>query len=147
MKLALVSDLHGGLPVKLEAVLEGCDRIICAGDIEDDSVLWRMQTFAPVVAVRGNCDWSTSLTNYTVTIELEGVRFFVVHRPQDIGAPAPDIDVVVHGHTHIPRDETIGGVRYINPGSAVYPRGNSTRSCAVLTLANGAIEQLEFIEL
>ena len=27
-----------------------------------------------------------------------------------------EADVVLHGHTHIPRDEVVSGVRFINPG-------------------------------
>jgi predicted phosphodiesterase len=42
--------------------------------------------------------------------------------------------VVLHGHTHVPRDETIDGVRWLNPGSASQPRGGSAAGFAWLTI-------------
>jgi len=30
----------------------------------------------------------------------------------------PQIDMIVSGHSHVPKIETIGGVLYLNPGSA-----------------------------
>lgn len=40
---------------------------------------------------------------FTATPRIGGVRFFMTHRPEDIGTVAEDVRVVVHGHTHIPR--------------------------------------------
>jgi predicted phosphodiesterase len=32
--------------------------------------------------------------------------------------PGADIDVIVSGHSHVPKIERIGAVVYVNPGSA-----------------------------
>ena len=81
MKVGLVSDLHRQLPTAVMEALQGVDRILCAGDIEVEPILWELQTIAPVTAVKGNNDYGIDLPLST-TFTLEGVRFFMVHRPQ-----------------------------------------------------------------
>ena len=144
MKIGIVSDLHRHLPLFVERAFADCERILCAGDTEDDRLLWQLQTIAPVVNVRGNNDWSIDAP-LSVTTKIEGVTFFMVHRPHDIGTPAPSVQVVVHGHTHIFRDEMVANVRFLNPGSPTYPRRGNP-SCMVVELANGRIETVERIE-
>ncbi len=144
MKIGVVSDLHRKLPYFVEKAFDGCDHIICAGDTEDERLLWQLQTIAPITNVRGNNDWSIEAP-YTVSATFGGVRFFVVHRPHDIGVPADDVQVVVHGHTHAPRDEQIAGVRYLNPGSPTYPR-RSNPSCMVLEVSDGHVESVCLVE-
>ncbi|MBQ7618086.1 MAG: metallophosphoesterase family protein, partial [Desulfovibrio sp.] len=39
--------------------------------------------------------------------------------------------VFLHGHTHIPRGETVQGFHFWNPGSLSLPKGGSTRSYAI----------------
>lgn len=146
MKIGIVSDLHRHVPESLHEALRGCERIICAGDVERESVLWELQTIAPITAVSGNNDWSLDLP-FSVTTTIGGVTFFIVHRPEDIGVPADNVDVIVHGHTHIPRDQTIGNVRYLNPGSTSRPRGGSAPSCMTALIANGKLLEVELVEL
>ena len=145
MKIGIVSDLHRHLPVFVERAFEGVDRIICAGDTQDERLLWKLQTIAPVTGVRGNCDWSLEAP-FSLTTEIDGIPFFIVHRPEDVGIPAPEIQVVVHGHTHVPRDEEINGVRYLNPGSATDPRRGSNASCMVVETKDGKLASVELIE-
>lgn len=149
MRIGLISDLHGHIPASAFSALANCDTILCAGDIESQRMLWELETIAPTVAVRGNCDYDADVSRLPLVAgpKFDGVRFFMVHRPQDIGTPPADVQIVVHGHTHIPRDETVGEIRYLNPGSATYPRGGSQRSCAIITIDDGDIVQVEFITL
>lgn len=149
MLIGLISDLHGHFPEKARQALADCDTIMCAGDVESQRVLWELDTIAPTVAVMGNCDYYANLSGVPskVSPKFDGVRFLMVHRPQDVGTPPADVQVVVHGHTHIPRDEVVGGVRYINPGSATHPRGGSQRSCAIVTVEDGSVLDVRFITL
>ena len=71
----------------------------------------------------------------------------MVHRPEDIGTPAEDVQVVVHGHTHVPRNQVLDGILYINPGSATNPRGGNKKTMARLTIEEGKISNVEFVEL
>ena len=149
MLIGVVSDLHGTLPDQAAAALEGCDVILCAGDVERPSVLMELAAIAPTVAVLGNCDYSFSGMGVSLTASprIAGVRFFMVHRPEDIGHPADDVKVVVHGHTHVPREERVAGVLYLNPGSPTRPRGSSKKSLARLTVDAGTVQKVEFVEL
>jgi len=150
MLIGLISDIHGPLPDYARNALVGVDHILCAGDVEMAQTVWDLEAIAPTITVAGNCDRSVAQVlrlPYAASPLLDGVRFYMVHRPQDIGTPSEDVQVVIHGHTHIPRDETIDGVRYINPGSACYPRGFHNRSCAIMEVENGTIIDVRFVDL
>ncbi len=149
MLVGIISDIHGNLSAEAERALEPCDLILCAGDVERPSILMELDALAPTVAVLGNCD--TSLRGmdipFTASPRIGGVRFFMTHRPEDIGTPAEDVRVVVHGHTHIPREERIGNVLYLNPGSASKPRGGSVKSIARIAIDAGKVANVEFVDL
>ena len=53
-------------------------------------------------------------------MRLAGRAFFVLHdlKTLQIDPVALGIDVVVSGHSHVPKIDTVGGVLYLNPGSA-----------------------------
>ncbi len=149
MLVGIVSDIHGNLSIEAERALAPCDLILCAGDVERPSILMELDAIAPTVAVLGNCD--TSLRGmdipFTASPRIGGVRFFMTHRPEDIGTPAEDVQVVVHGHTHIPREERIGNVLYLNPGSPSKPRGGSRKSIARISIEVGKVSGVEFVAL
>lgn len=147
--VGVISDLHGVLSKAAYRQLEPCDLILCAGDVERESILMELEAIAPTIAVKGNCDYPSISSDvpFTASPRIGGVRFFMVHRPEDIGTPADDVKVVVHGHTHIPRDQMLDGIRYINPGSATRPRCGSKKSMARLTIEKGALTSVEFITL
>ena len=49
-----------------------------------------------------------------------GKRFAVFHGHEpgfDAAVSSLDVDYILHGHTHIARDERLGGKRVINPGA------------------------------
>jgi putative phosphoesterase len=144
MLIGIVSDLHRKLAPEVYEALEGCDQILCAGDTETGILLTELGTIAPLITIRGNCDgFDLGDLPFSTRFELDGVRFFMVHRPQDIHDPG-DVDVVVHGHTHIPRNERVKGILYLNPGSPTRPRGGSKRSIAFLEVKAGKVANLSF---
>ncbi len=136
MLIGIISDIHRHLPEAAKQALQGCDAIINAGDTCSPSIMRELEYIAPTVAVYGNCDYHY---DYGSTVHdvakpvFEGVRFYVVHRPNDIPAELPrGTRVVVHGHTHEPREEEIDGVLYLNPGSVSEPRHGSEPSLMTL---------------
>lgn len=150
MLVGVISDIHGSLPDDARIALEGFDLILCAGDIEMPQTYWELESMAPTICVAGNCDRYAQRAlrlQSTASPLVEGVRFFLVHRPEDIGTVASDVRVVVHGHTHIPRDDVRNGVRYLNPGSARHPRRGSSRSCLILDVADGRLRDVRFVDL
>jgi putative phosphoesterase len=49
------------------------------------------------------------------------------------------VDVLLHGHTHVPRNERRGNVLFLNPGCVTRPNRGSPPSVAWLEIADGKI--------
>lgn len=150
MIIGVVSDIHGRLSTEAYEALQGSDYILCAGDIESRMVLTELETIAPTICVRGNCDrydLGPRVKDIASPL-LGGVRFRMVHRPEDIGTVPEDVQVVIHGHTHVPREQYgKDGVLFLNPGSPSRPRGGSHKSVARLFVDEGKVKSVEFIDL
>lgn len=150
-RVGVISDTHGLLRPEAMEALRGSDLIVHAGDVGDPEILDRLAGIAPVTAVRGNVDrgaWALDLPE-TATIELDGVRLYVIHdiAALDVSAPGARIDVVIFGHSHVPSIDRRDGRWYFNPGSAGPRRFRLPMSVGRLTVAGGeaapAILELE----
>ena len=102
--------------------MRGSEHIIHAGDVGDPEILDRLRTIAPLSAIRGNVDkdaWARKLAE-TEIVEIGGISIYVLHdlARLDLKPEAAGFKVVISGHSHIPKQETRGGVLYFNPGSA-----------------------------
>jgi putative phosphoesterase len=100
----------------------GSERIIHAGDVGDPKILEELGTIAPLTAIRGNIDrdaWARELPE-TEAVEVAGVCIYVLHdlARLDVRPAVAGFRVVISGHSHVPKQETRGGVLYFNPGSA-----------------------------
>jgi putative phosphoesterase len=137
-RVGIVSDTHGLLRPQVEQVLAGVDHIIHGGDIGGPDIMERLRRIAPVTAIRGNVDSGAWAEQYpeTTTLQLGGRTIYVLHDRQQLTFdPAlRGIDVVVSGHSHRPRTDTIDGVLYLNPGSAGPRRFNLPVTVAKLVL-------------
>ncbi len=143
MLVGLLSDTHGTLPEGVFEAFDGVDYIIHAGDIGRESVLWELEAIAPTFACLGNNDWQDygSSVRHEIHPIIGGANIAVTHYPEDAIALARtgEYQLVVHGHTHVPRDIVVGACRIINPGSTTRPRGGSVRQCCTLRIENGII--------
>lgn len=141
--IGVISDTHGLLrPEALEA-LRGSEHIIHAGDVGSPEILERLSAIAPVTAVRGNVDkaaWARKLPE-TQVLEMGGVSIYVLHdlAQLDLKPIAAGFAVVVSGHSHVPKQETRGGVLYFNPGSAGPRRFKLPVSIGTLILEKGGV--------
>jgi uncharacterized protein len=122
IRVGVISDTHNLLRPSAVAFLRGSDFIIHAGDICNEKVLAELRALAPVTAVRGNNDkgdWARALPEIERVAAGE-VTICIVHDLADLymDLRAPDVQVVVCGHSHRPRIEDKGGVLFVNPGSA-----------------------------
>ena len=143
MRIGIISDTHGLLRPEAVERLAGVDHIIHAGDIGQPEVISGLRKIAPVTAVRGNVDKGEWAAGYPQTelVKLGGRFFYVLHNlaELDLDPAAAGIDVVVSGHSHRPRIETIDGVVYLNPGSAGPRRFSLPIALATLDLSGDAI--------
>lgn len=135
-RIAIVADTHDHMPPDVVPRLAAADEIWHLGDVCDPVTLAEFEQLGkPVHVVLGNNEWH-NLWPLELTLEREGWRFFLTHIPPrraPVGA-----DFVLHGHTHVPRDEMDeGGVRWLNPGALSRPRNGSVAGFAWLILSKG----------
>jgi uncharacterized protein len=120
--IGIISDTHGLLRPEAAEALRGSAHIIHAGDVGKPEILENLAAIAPVTAIRGNVDtgaWARRLAE-TEVVELGGVSIYVLHDlgQLDLKPEAAGFQVVIYGHSHVPKQETRNGVLYFNPGSA-----------------------------
>ena len=104
------------------AALHKSQHIIHAGDVGSTEILDELARIAPLTAIRGNVDPGTGAGKLpeTEVVELGGVSIYVLHdlSQLDLKPAAAGFQVVISGHSHVPKQETRDGVLYFNPGSA-----------------------------
>lgn len=117
-QIAILSDTHGLLRDRVMAELAEADCSIHAGDINTPYIIESIRKLGETYAVRGNNDkeWAEALPK-SITVTIEGVRFFIVHNRKDVPKNLTNVDVVVYGHSHKYSAEIIKGVLFLNPGS------------------------------
>ena len=122
--LGVVSDTHDLLREEALEELSGVDLILHAGDVCSPEILEQLGSIAPVVAVRGNCDFGEWAGRLPVesAFQVCGWRIRMIHNVAELSEHPElgwDADMVVFGHTHTPhfalKDD---GTLFLNPGSA-----------------------------
>ena len=150
MLLGVISDTHGLLRPEAFEALRGSDRIIHAGDIGDPGILDQLREIAPVTAVRGNVDreaWAREIS-LTEVLEIGETSIYILHilEQLDLKPEAAGFQVIVSGHSHIPKLETKNGVLYFNPGSAGPRRFKLPVTVGLLRVEQGKV-RAEIVEL
>ena len=149
MLVVVLADTHiprraEGLPEGLVPHLEAADLILHAGDLLVEDVLYELESYAPVRAVKGNVDgWDVRLPE-TLEFEVEDVPVAMVH---DAGPKKgrwgrmrrrfPRARIVVFGHSHIPWLEDEDGLMLLNPGSPTDRRRQPEHTFALLRVEGG----------
>jgi uncharacterized protein len=129
-------------PEAVEA-LRGSAHIIHAGDVGAPEILAQLATIAPVTAISGNVDKEARAHKLpeTEVVELGGISIYVLHdlAQLDVKPEAAGFDVVISGHSHIPKQEVRNGVLYFNPGSAGPRRFKLPISVGKLIVEDGKV--------
>jgi uncharacterized protein len=140
MKILVIADTHNKLPLPVLDLAADADEIWHLGDVCAERILDELRAVGPpVTVVRGNCD-SNFEWPLVVDLARAGLKFRLEHIP-----PEPrelleeDVDVVLHGHTHVPRNEKRGNVLFLNPGCVTRPNRGSPASVAWLEVSNGKV--------
>ena len=163
MKWFIASDIHGSAyccKMMLERYKEEkADRLLLLGDIlyhgprndlplcyaPKEVIAMLSEKGSETLSVRGNGDCEVDqmvlpfpvLADYTV-LDTGSRLIFATHghlfspsRP----LPMKKGDILLSGHTHVPRCEETDGLVFLNPGSVSIPKEGSVRS--YMTLENG----------
>jgi hypothetical protein len=131
-KVFVLADTHDKLPPKVIELATGADEIWHLGDVCAEAILDELRAIGPrVTVVRGNCD-----ANYewplTIDLKRDGLKFRLQHIPPE--RPPRGVDVLLHGHTHVPRHEKRSCVLFLNPGCVTRPNRGASRSVAELQI-------------
>jgi putative phosphoesterase len=150
VRIGVISDTHGLLRPEALAALRESEHILHAGDIGSPEILERLAAIAPLTAIRGNVDkfaWARKLPE-TEVLELAGLSIYMLHdlAQLDLKPKAARFDVVISGHSHVPKREERDGVLYFNPGSAGPRRFKLPISLGRLTVEGDKI-RTEVVEL
>lgn len=156
MKLMIASDIHGSeyyckkLPERFEA--EAADKLLLLGDILYHGPRNDLpRDYAPkavinflnpmkdkILCVRGNCDTEVDqmvlsfpmLADYAFLC-LDGHMIYAAHGHhfgEDNPPPISNGEILLCGHTHVPKCAEKSGYIYMNPGSVSIPKENSEPS-------------------
>ncbi|MDO5401908.1 MAG: phosphodiesterase [Eubacteriales bacterium] len=159
-KLMIASDIHGSAYYCRKLLErfweEKPDRLVLLGDIlyhgprndlpKEYAPKQVIELLNPlrnkIICVRGNCDTEVDqmVLDFNVLSEQAYLNFndrsIVLahgHKLDDKNIPAlGNADVLLCGHTHVPKYEKREGYIYMNPGSVSIPKENSAHSYMIL---------------
>lgn len=160
MKYMFASDIHGSAFYCRKLLAEywrsGAERLILLGDLLYHGPRNDLpKEYAPkeviailnackneIICVRGNCEAEVDqmvldfpvLADYAMLV-LNGLTFFATHGHVFHEEQLPPLkagDILVHGHTHIPRVAAIGEHYLLNPGSVALPKGGNPATYGML---------------
>lgn len=170
MKLVIASDIHGSAYWcgKLLEVIEQeqPDRILLLGDLlyhgprndlprdyAPKQVIPMLSRLADrILAVRGNCEAEVDqmvlpfpcMADFAL-VEADGLTMYLTHGHHSSPGNLPPLrqgTVFLSGHTHVKLDETMNGIRCLNPGSVSIPKDGS-HSCLIFDGGNFTFRILE----
>ena len=143
MIVGVVSDTHGRMHPGVLDALDGCERIVHAGDVGDAAILVRLASIAPLTAVRGNVDRDGRQASLPATgvLVCEGRSLYVIHdlADLDVDPAARGMAAVISGHSHVPKIEWRQDVLYLNPGSCGPRRFRHPITLARLAIEGGTL--------
>ena len=160
MKFTIASDIHGSeyyCKKLIEAFhREQAERMIILGDIlyhgprnglprdyNPKSVIAMMNELSSkLICVRGNCDTEVDqmvldfpiMADYGI-LPVENKIIYATHGHvfgEDNPPPLKSGDILLCGHTHVPKIADKGDYVYLNPGSVSIPKENSEHSYMIL---------------
>ena len=137
LQIFVLADTHNRLPKEVNQLAKDADEIWHLGDVCAEGILDELRAIGPrITVVRGNCD---SNFDWPLVVDLarSGLKFRLQHIPP--AQPPDDVDVFLHGHTHVPRNEKRGTVLFLNPGCVTRPNRGSPPSVAWLEIMDGKI--------
>ena len=170
MKIMVASDIHGSAyycQKMTEAYKNsGAQKLLLLGDIlyhgprndlpkeyAPKKVIEMLNNISDeILCVRGNCDSEVDqmvlkfniMAEYAIIYDGERM-IFATHGHKFNKDNLPSLkkgDILLHGHTHIPVNESIYGITVMNPGSVSIPKENSWHGYMIIE--NGTYTWYDF---
>ncbi len=170
MKIMVASDIHGSAyycQKMTEAYKNsGAQKLLLLGDIlyhgprndlpkeyAPKKVIEMLNNISDeILCVRGNCDSEVDqmvlkfniMAEYAIIYDGERM-IFATHGHKFNKDNLPSLkkgDILLHGHTHIPVNESIDGITVMNPGSVSIPKENSWHGYMIIK--NGTYTWYDF---
>ena len=160
MKLMVASDIHGSAYYcrKLLQAFEQekPDKLVLLGDIlyhgprndlpkdyaPKEVIAMLNEIKSDIICIRGNCDSEVDqmVLEFPIMSEqgllyIDGKTIYITHghKLDDKNTPMmKEGDVLLCGHTHIPKYENRGSYTYMNPGSVSIPKEGSAHSYMII---------------
>jgi putative phosphoesterase len=134
--VGILSDTHDRVDAARAAIKllqgQGAEYFIHCGDVGSEQIL-DLLAGLPAAFVFGNCDWDLrGLQRYARELNLTclatggnlelGGKLFRIEHGDNPGTmrhalDSQTFDYLLHGHTHVERDDRVGRTRIINPGA------------------------------
>ncbi len=150
MKIVVFADSHGktGAVESLYKLHSDADKFFFLGDgvadVEKSSI-----PKSKLVIVSGNWDFppppDVPLIDY---VDVSGIYFSLCHGHKfdvknnlnalALHAKQNNVDIALYGHTHIQKENTVNGVRLVNPGS-IGGKGDGRLKYALIHIQNGQL--------
>ncbi len=155
MKLFIASDIHGSMHYT-EAMLkafrnEGAEKIVLLGDIlyhgprndlpkdyNPKKVIDVLNEISDnIICVRGNCDTEVDqmvlnfpiMSSYAVIFDGDVTMYLCHgHNTDEVLPKLCEGNILISGHTHVPKAQNENGIYHLNPGSVSIPKDNSEHS-------------------
>lgn len=171
MRLMIASDIHGSA-YYCEKLLEAWkreqpDKLLLLGDLlyhgprndlpkdyaPKKVIAMLNEVKGEILCVRGNCEAEVDqmvlefpvMADYCILYE-EGRMIFATHGHVHNEKNVPSLkkgDILLHGHTHVPKCTAHENYVYINPGSVSIPKEESPHSYLMLENGNFSWKNLE----
>ena len=170
MKIMVASDIHGSAyycQKMTEAYKNsGAQKLLLLGDVlyhgprndlpkeyAPKKVIEMLNNISDeILCVRGNCDSEVDqmvlkfniMAEYAIIYDGERM-IFATHGHKFNKDNLPSLkegDILLHGHTHIPVNESIDGITVMNPGSVSIPKENSWHGYMIIE--NGTYTWYDF---
>ena len=160
MKLMIASDIHGSAYYCKEMIAaykeEKADRLVLLGDVlyhgprndlpkeyAPKEVIGMLNEIKDeILCVRGNCDTEVDqmvlkfpvLADYGVVMYENNMIYLTHGHKYNEGNPLPltSGNIMMNGHTHVPKFVKYDNYTFINPGSVSIPKENSPHSYIVI---------------
>ncbi|PAT01030.1 hypothetical protein CI105_08840 [Candidatus Izimaplasma bacterium ZiA1] len=154
MKIVVFSDAHGDKLAVLSIIRNNltADMLISLGDSELPNSFLQEND---IIAIKGNYPLDAGFV-YEKLITVGKKRIFLTHghkynvrRGVDklyYKALETEADIVLYGHTHIPKTDKVNNILIINPGSIYKPRNFDNPTYLRIEIENGVINY-KYIDL